>query len=268
MIKEINRGLTSILQSKEYRLKSSIDSYKNEFIFRSMRTPKRQGKIRKMYITPAFVSFCLVGVFFLSGCQGVESPTLDSSTLPSEMLPSSSSGHEGEHDEHDEHDEHNASMSNSTPEPSSNHSNPDPLSSPFLLVGKGADRFISTQQGEISTLHRGCQGAQHLWVSLRLPQHMPQAYGLELQLVNEEDQLLAPPFTLEGEEWLAYEIEDESLSSFGSLGSELIGLTLVIFDPMKVVGKQALIKSRVFLDEEESVESHLWVEVQWGADAC
>jgi len=136
------------------------------------------------------------------------------------------------------------------------------VSSPLLLVGKGANEFIPIDDGDVSTLHRGCQGAQHLWVSLRLPMHTPDAYGLELQLVDDDDELLAPPFTLEEEEWLGYEVVGQETT-----GSEIIGLTLVIFDPMGVVGKEALIKTRVFV-AGEVLERRSWVEVQWGADAC
>ena len=136
------------------------------------------------------------------------------------------------------------------------------VSSPHLLIGRGAQEFIAITDGEVSTLHRGCQGAQHLWVSLRLPIHRPNAYGLELTLLDQDDELLAPPFTLEEEEWLAYDVADQE-----SQGSEIIGLTLVIFDPMMVVGEQALIKTRVFVGDE-ALESRVWVEVQWGADAC
>ena len=136
------------------------------------------------------------------------------------------------------------------------------MSSPYLLVGKGATEFIPIADGEVSTLHRGCQGAQHLWVSLRLPMHAPDAYGLELTLVDDSDALLAPPFTLEEEEWLAYEIPERA-----DVGSEIIGLTLVIFDPMAVVGEVALVRTKVFIGDEV-FESRVWVEVQWGADAC
>jgi hypothetical protein len=136
------------------------------------------------------------------------------------------------------------------------------VSSPDLLVGTGSDDFRSIEEGDISTLHRGCQGAQHLWVSLRLPAYQPDEYGLELTLVDQENQLLAPPFTLEGEEWLPYEPEDQDTQ-----GSQIIGLTLVIFDPMGVVGKDALIKTKVFVGDVV-LESRGWVEVQWGADAC
>jgi hypothetical protein len=136
------------------------------------------------------------------------------------------------------------------------------MSSPNLLVGKGAQEFVMIEDGEVSTLHRGCQGAQHLWVSLRLPTHTPDAYGLELTLVNQNDELLAPPFTLEEEEWLAYDVSDQE-----DQGSEIIGLTLVIFDPISVVGLEGLIKTKVFIGDEV-LESRVWVEVQWGADAC
>lgn len=135
-------------------------------------------------------------------------------------------------------------------------------SSPYLLLGKGAREFIAIDDGEVSTLHRGCQGAQHLWVSLRLPVHAPDAYALELQLVDEQDELLAPPFTLTEEFWLAYEDSNE-----GTMGSEIIGLTLVIFDPTRVVGDEALVKAKVTVDDQ-ILESRVWVEVQWGADAC
>lgn len=135
-------------------------------------------------------------------------------------------------------------------------------SSPYLLLGKGAREFIEIDDGEVSTLHRGCQGAQHLWVSLRLPMHAPDAYSLELQLVDGQDELLAPPFTLTEEFWLAYEDSNE-----GTVGCEIIGLTLVIFDPTRVVGDEALVKAKVTVDDQV-LESRVWVEVQWGADAC
>jgi len=140
--------------------------------------------------------------------------------------------------------------------------NVDFISSPHLLVGRGADQFIPVEEGEVSTLHRGCQGAQHLWVSLRLPTHSPDAYQLELTLIGDDGDLLAPPFTLEEEEWLGYSVEGQSLP-----GSEIIGLTLVIFDPMAVVGREALVKTRVQVGDRV-LESRVRVEVQWGADAC
>ena len=136
------------------------------------------------------------------------------------------------------------------------------MSSPYLQVGKGEQEFIAIEDGEVSTLHRGCQGAQHLWVSLRLPMHTPDAYGLELTLVNQNDEFLAPPFTLKEEEWIAYEVSGQEHQ-----GSEIIGLTLVIFDPISVVGREGLIKTKVFIDGEV-LESRVWVEIQWGADAC
>ena len=68
--------------------------------------------------------------------------------------------------------------------------------------------------------------------------------------------------TLEEEEWLGYQVVGQETA-----GSQIIGLTLVIFDPMGVVGKEALIKTRVFV-ADEVLERRSWVEVQWGADAC
>lgn len=136
------------------------------------------------------------------------------------------------------------------------------VSSPDLLLGKGDEMFIPVQDGEVSTLHRGCQGAQHLWVSLRLPRHAPDEYAVELQLVDELDSLLAPPYTLTEETWLAYRPDGQD-----DEGSEILGLTLVIFDPMSVVGREALVKAKVTVSGE-TLESRVWVEVQWGADAC
>ena len=79
-------------------------------------------------------------------------------------------------------------------------------------------------------------------------------------LVDDQDQLLAPPFTLTEEFWLPYEDQNHA-------GSEIIGLTLVIFDPMNVVGDEALVKAKVTINDV-ILESRVWVEVQWGADAC
>ena len=199
-------------------------------------------------------SYCLISTLFLCGLGGLNGCMSEKTLLSEKQVISSDEMMMDMMGEMKDEVSEEPLMSSSSTD--------DFISSSELLLGKGADAFETIQDGEISTLHRGCQGAQHLWVSLRLPNHSPDAYGLELTLVDQDDTLLAPPFTLEGEEWLGYDVEDQSTQ-----GSEIIGLTLVIFDPMGVVGKEALVRTKVFVGEV-TLESRVWVEVQWGADAC
>ena len=133
-----------------------------------------------------------------------------------------------------------------------------PPQSDRLIIGRGVEEFIMMTEGEVSTLHRGCQGAQHLWVSLRIKDAEPNSYPFTLTLINEEGDEVAPPYTLDQEFW-SPSVDDE--------GSELYGLTLVIFDPTRVVGQRALITAMVEIDGQRLSRS-IWVEVQWGADAC
>lgn len=124
-----------------------------------------------------------------------------------------------------------------------------------LVLGLGERALVPAEEGDEALLQRGCQGAQHIWVSLRAPTLAPGTHALTLALVRADGVLVVPPYTIE-HDWRAADV-----------GAELIGVTLVVFDPLAVVGELADIEATVTADGETG-RARLRVRVAWGPDAC
>lgn len=125
---------------------------------------------------------------------------------------------------------------------------------PLILgLGEGALRMIEPE-GE-ALLQRGCQGSQHIWVSLRAPTLGPGTYPLTLSLVRADGTVVVPPYTVDYD-WQATEA-----------GAEVVGVTLVVFDPLAVVDQLADIEARVTA-QGMTAQARVRVRVVWGPDAC
>ncbi|MEZ4432317.1 MAG: hypothetical protein R3F65_07880 [bacterium] len=124
-----------------------------------------------------------------------------------------------------------------------------------LVLGLGERSLMPVDAGDEAPLQRGCQGAQHIWVSLHAPTLAPGTWPLTLTLVRADGVVVVPPYTIDYD-WRA---ADE--------GAELIGVTLVVFDPLAVVGELADIEATVSAGGETG-RARLRVRVAWGPDAC
>ena len=103
-----------------------------------------------------------------------------------------------------------------------------------LALGIGERAFMAHPHGDVALLRRGCQGAQHVWVSLRTGALPAGDHPLRLSLHRiSDDYAVVPVHTLE--------------LPWDPLGDEvaLIGVTLVIFDPLPIVGELGDITAEV-----------------------
>ena len=125
-----------------------------------------------------------------------------------------------------------------------------------VVVGTSPDSFNPVASGDVVTLHRGCQGAQHVWVSLRVEGLEEEPSAFELSLRDSERALTT--LYLEGEAWRPAE----------GGGYELIGLSLVVFDTEAAIGRPLILGAEV--RSGSGAVGYGWreVTVDWGADSC
>ncbi len=135
---------------------------------------------------------------------------------------------------------------------------PAPPESDFeLTLGLGTQRFTPADHGAVALLQRGCQGAQHVWISLRSPALQPGPYLMTLSARRVDGQEAVPAHQLEFD-WLA--------APDG--GAELVGVQLVIFDPLTVVDAEVDVFAEVPTDDGQVGRAVRRLRVEWGPDDC
>lgn len=144
------------------------------------------------------------------------------------------------------------------PEPEDDPDAPPMPESDFAVeLGVGEAEFVPIEHGETALLQRGCQGAQHIWVSVRAPALEPGTHRLVLALDRPDDGVeVVPPYGVEYD-W------DQSDD-----GAALYGITLVVFDPLAIVGETGDIHATIEAADGRVGRAILRVHVEWGPDAC
>jgi hypothetical protein len=134
---------------------------------------------------------------------------------------------------------------------------PEPPTDFVLELGLGHRMFTAAAAGAEAPLQRGCQGAQHVWISLRSPDLQPGDLNNFLRAVRVRDgEEVVPRHSL----ILPWEGAAD--------GAALIGVTLVIFDPVAVVGELVDIEVEVEAPDGRIGRAVIRVRVEWGPDAC
>ncbi|MCA9582764.1 MAG: hypothetical protein KC416_13285 [Myxococcales bacterium] len=130
----------------------------------------------------------------------------------------------------------------------------------FDLGTGGMDRFESIADGDTVLLAAGCQGSQHLWVSLRLREQRVETATVRLSLLRASDR-----DQLESTVPLLLQFED-----YGDSGSELLGMQLVIPEPDPILGVPAILRADVsqINGGPGSLEAERQVTVAWGPETC
>lgn len=123
-------------------------------------------------------------------------------------------------------------------------------------LGTGPERFTPLSMGDTVTLHRGCQGAQHVWVSLKVTGMTEAPISFELSL-RDSTQVLASMY-LEGEPW-----EHTESGTY-----DQVGLSFVVFDAEAAIGRPLVLGVEVRSAEGRIGYGWREVRVEWGADSC
>jgi hypothetical protein len=133
---------------------------------------------------------------------------------------------------------------------------PDP--SLRLELGTG-QQFTPLADGETLLLQRGCQGGQHIFVSLRAWGLPPDPVMLDLSLTRPEDgQRVAPPFR----------VRFLFAQATGDAPDEVTGLVFLLTQPDQAVGRTVRLTASVETDAGQSAEDSHTGPLQWGPSAC
>lgn len=125
-----------------------------------------------------------------------------------------------------------------------------------LELGGGEAQLTPIADGDEVLLHRGCQGAQHIWISLHAPTLDPALYPVTLAITHPDGAEAVPAHTID------YDF------AAADPGAELVGVTLVVFDPLAVLGLPVDVHAMVETADGEVGRDTRRVVVEWGPDAC
>lgn len=137
---------------------------------------------------------------------------------------------------------------------------PEPSPDMRLEVGTGQQEFTPLADGDTLLIHRGCQGSQHTYVSLRSWGLPSDPVIVELALTRTEDG------TKVSSKFRVRYLFAQSASE--ELPDTLPGLLLPIPDPSAAVGRSVRLTASVELDSGATVTDARTGTLQWGDPAC
>lgn len=135
---------------------------------------------------------------------------------------------------------------------------PQPASDFPLSLGLGERSYSAVDHGAVALLQRGCQGAQHVWISLRSPALAPGTYLMTLSATRAADGGEAVP---------AHDLEFDWVAADDG-GAELLGVTLVVFDALAVVDAEVDVLAEVQAGDGRVGRAVRRLRVEWGPDDC
>ncbi|MCP3059698.1 hypothetical protein LXT21_13000 [Myxococcus sp. K38C18041901] len=131
---------------------------------------------------------------------------------------------------------------------------------PRVAVGVGRPgQYIPVKAGDTLRLQRGCQGSQHVFVSLQAWNLEPLSATVSLSLTRRSDgQRVSLPYQLR----LPFEPANTQRPAM------LSGLLLVVPEPSEALGEPVTLEARLEDAQGQSSTDTREGVIQWGADAC
>ncbi len=129
-----------------------------------------------------------------------------------------------------------------------------------LVMGEGESEVVPIEDGRTLLLARGCQGSQHVWLSLRAASDFdPRGVTVRLDLFRARDDLRV---SLEFLVRLSF-TPDATGSS-----SQLVGLTLQVPMPEIALGEDLRLVGEIRDRNGVTASSERLVRVEWGTEVC
>jgi hypothetical protein len=126
-------------------------------------------------------------------------------------------------------------------------------------IGNGSDTFVPFADGDTLDLIHGCQGAQHIWIALRVWGLNPRGTILDLELTRERDGLqVSQIFTVR--------VSLEPVA--GTDYAEVTGLTLIVPEPDQAIGEDLTLTATVTAMDGRSATSVRHIRTEWGEGGC
>ncbi len=129
-----------------------------------------------------------------------------------------------------------------------------------LVVGEGESVLRAIEEGDTLLLARGCQGSQHVWISLRADAGFdPRGMTVRLDLFRERDELRV---SLEFLVRLSFQPDETATSS------SLLGLTLQVPEPDLAIGEDLRLEAQITDRAGTTSTATHTVRVEWGTEVC
>ena len=136
---------------------------------------------------------------------------------------------------------------------------PPPRAPPRLEVGTGRS-FTALGEGAVLELARGCQGSQHVFVSMRAWELTSLTARVTLSLERVEDgRVVSSPFALR----LPFEV-----GATPDAPATLEGLLLVVPDPAASLGREVRLTASLETEASERASDTRSATLRWGTETC
>jgi predicted small lipoprotein YifL len=128
-----------------------------------------------------------------------------------------------------------------------------------LRLGEGEREFRPIEDGDVLLLARGCQGSQHVWMTLRSERMDPRGMVVELSMRRLDDGALVSAMFR-----LRLSFTPDPSGDY----AQLTGLTLQVPMPDDAIGRDLVLRGRI--EDRAGVEAsdERRVRVAWGPEVC
>jgi hypothetical protein len=125
-------------------------------------------------------------------------------------------------------------------------------------IGVGEADFTAVTDGQTLLLARGCQGSQHVWISLRSnPEFVARGMVVAVDLVRASDGLRRSL------EFLVRQSFDVAAGH-----NQLVGLTLQVPEPELAIGEALVVVVNIRDSAGRTAHASRNVQLAWGTETC
>lgn len=128
-----------------------------------------------------------------------------------------------------------------------------------LELGEGEADFRPIQDSDTLLLARGCQGSQHVWITLRSRDLDPRGMTVRLDLLRQGSE---ERVSLEFFVRLSFDPDT------GGDYAELRALTLQVPMPDEAIGQGLIVRAEVYDRADHGARAERAVQIDWGTEVC
>jgi hypothetical protein len=128
-----------------------------------------------------------------------------------------------------------------------------------LELGEGEASFRAIEDGDTLLIARGCQGSQHVWITLRSRDLDPRGMTVRLDLLQQGSE---ERVSLEFFVRLSFDPDT------GGDYAELRALTLQVPMPDDAIGEPLIVRAEVYDRGGHGARAERNVQIDWGTEVC
>ncbi len=134
-----------------------------------------------------------------------------------------------------------------------------PSGDPSVELGTGRDSFEAFDDGDTLQLVAGCQGAQHIWTSVRAWGLDPRGTILDVSVTRDSDAMVVSQ---------TFRVRVSLEPVAGTDYAQVSGLTVVVPEPDLAIGEALTMRLSVTDMEGRTATDERPIMLEWGESAC